>query len=152
MNQQQEKEWQSSFDEAQIFDGKGKLNAYVCEKCGHATITIDRVKGVTPYLLRCRALEGTEFQCNGTARSKLYRLAPGFHPTHEWYRPTLVELDALDEQMQEHVRSGGLLLRPIQSPAFNPVEFRVEKSQQKARFQGQAERNRRIRQQNGRKA
>ncbi|MDO8476746.1 MAG: hypothetical protein Q7W02_11280 [Candidatus Rokubacteria bacterium] len=33
----------------------GKVNVYVCPKCGRGTVTIDRDEGTTPFLLRCRA-------------------------------------------------------------------------------------------------
>ncbi len=91
----------------------GKLNRYTCKDCGHVTITIDRVDGVTPFMTGCTA-DG----CNGMALSSFYQIEPDDEPTHEWYRPT-PEAAAIREVefpgTADHVRRGGLVRRPIAS-------------------------------------
>lgn len=86
-----------------------KKNAYECEKCGRFLITIDRDHGTTPFMTTCQR-DG----CDGVARSKLYRFGQTFIPTHEWYEPDIAEYLTLDETTQEHVRTFGLILRPIE--------------------------------------
>lgn len=99
-------------ERAESFNGKdgsgfknvGRLNAYQCETCLHYAITIDREPGVTPFIVRCR-------RCGGEAKSAFYRVPPTYQPTYEWIRPETVE--GLDSGTIEHIRSGGLILRPI---------------------------------------
>ena len=100
------------------FHNKNRINAYVCDGgrarvlpglpqpgCGYFIITIDRDFGVTPFMVGCG-------NCGGMAYSKMYRVAVDIAPTHEWYRPN--SLDGIDEGTHEHIRGGGLLLRPIE--------------------------------------
>lgn len=91
---------------------KGKKNAYVCGKCGRVIITKDIDQGVTPFGIRCRLLvEGKP--CNGTATSKFYQLTEAeqaAQPKYHWYRPK--EVRHLSRPEREHVKQGGLLLRP----------------------------------------
>jgi hypothetical protein len=108
---------------AEHFNGKDgfanaeRLNAYECDGeksfregvpdkdgCGHYIVTIDREPGVTPFIVRCG-------NCGMSARSKGYKVASYLTPTHEWYRPDC--LRELTEWELEHVKKGGLLLRPI---------------------------------------
>lgn len=86
------------------FKNSGKLNAYQCRDCRAHVVTIDREPGVTPFLVRCR-------NCGGEAQSAFYRLGPNHTPTYEWVRPE--SLDGLDAGSIEHIRNGGLILRPI---------------------------------------
>lgn len=89
-----------------LSDGTGKPNAYCCPL--HKTITVDLVKGVTPFAIRCR-YPG----CNEIAYSVGYRVPSAYAETasHEWYRPDSTELSTLDRETREHVENGGLLLR-----------------------------------------
>lgn len=84
-------------------------NAYVCETCGHRTVTVNACEGVTPYLIRCR------FNCcGGTAKSQLYRISQHERPTFEWYSPEAEERQKLDRHTLQHVEHGGLLLRRLE--------------------------------------
>lgn len=47
----------------------GKINVYVCEKCGTGTITINAVEGVTPFMIGCRA-DWPAGDCDGEAQSQ----------------------------------------------------------------------------------
>lgn len=84
----------------------GKCNAYHCRDCGGSVHTIDADPGVTPFGIRCRA-------CGGEAQSRLYRvgLDPDAVPW-EWFRPDASALADLPAHLMQHVRQGGLLLRP----------------------------------------
>lgn len=101
----------SHFNGVRGFDNTARRNAYVCEDmpdgtsgCGHFIITVDREPGVTPAMVACG-------NCGTFAGSKFYRIADGFEPTHEWYRPET--LDECKPGERDHVERGGLLLRMI---------------------------------------
>lgn len=83
-----------------------RLNAYVCETCGHGTITKDVDAGCTPFMHTCE-------KCGGMAQSRMYKVAPYLIPTQEWYRPTLEELLKMTPGMIDHVLQGGLAWRKI---------------------------------------
>lgn len=101
-----------------------RINVYVCEyNC--LTVTVDVDEGVTPFMIKCRrrstkerplnpALTGADGECKGTARSSFYPKGPKPRhigdPTHEWYKPD--SLHGLSAAEIQHVRQGGLLLRP----------------------------------------
>lgn len=100
-----------------------RINAYGCQY-GCNTVTVDVDKGVTPFMIKCKAksrpdrplrpeLTGADGECIGAAQSCFYPKTPlPAHlpaPTHEWYRPT--NLDGLNDGELEHVKRGGLLLR-----------------------------------------
>lgn len=95
---------------------QGRENAYLCDVCGGYTTTIDVDDGVTPMLLACRA-SGEEGKCTGMARSLGYPSGPRPDaipsPAWEWYKPGDLELMQIDQELFEHVRKGGLLLRKI---------------------------------------
>lgn len=89
----------------------GDRNAYVCERCGEAMITVDRDEGTTPMMLFCR-FGG----CSGMMKSMMYRLPPDLadrEPTHEWYKPSLKWARRQGPAMLDHVQRGGLALREI---------------------------------------
>lgn len=96
-------------------DALNRTNVYTCQQCGRQIVTVDRDSGTTPFMIGCN--EGPPGGCAGAAFSSWYQPIPGAgDPTHEWYRPTAEETEALDRQypgMAEHVRLGGLALRPI---------------------------------------
>jgi hypothetical protein len=85
-----------------------RLNQYTCQKCGKATITIDRDEGVTPFMLICRATQG----CGGASYSSMYQRVSGV-PTYEWRKPTAAEYAAYSPDMRHHVDQGGLDIYPI---------------------------------------
>jgi len=87
-----------------------RLNQYTCQTCGQSIITVDRVPGVTPMFIRCRATVG----CSGRAHSAFYRVESDQTPTFEWRKPTPAEYEALDAATrEEHVDRGGLLIYPL---------------------------------------
>lgn len=100
---------------------KGRINQYVCESCGHVTTTIDRDNGVTPFITVCTGTSpctgtGPIRGRNGRGMSRSLGYGSGVDqsatPTHEWYRPEV--LDGLGKQgCLAHVLNGGLLLREI---------------------------------------
>ena len=99
-------------------EAAGKINEYVCEKCGKATRTINADEGVTPFLIKCRpAIPGT---CDGMAKSRMYQCSQVERPQFEWYRPTDAQLDDMATREPEaakawhqHAANGGLMLRRV---------------------------------------
>jgi len=104
--------------------GLPRENVYRCEY-GCNTVTVDVDRGVTPFMIKCKSvsrpgrplmpsLTGPDGECVGTAHSSFYPGAPRPPhlpaPTHEWFRPS--ELAGLSDDDADHVRRGGLLLRP----------------------------------------
>ena len=83
-------------------------NQYWCRKCGHKTITVDRDKGTTPFLIGC-----IKEKCTGLAESCMYNINQGMVPTHEWYYPTSEQIKNLDPVTKNHIESFGLLMRKI---------------------------------------
>lgn len=102
-----------------------KENVYVCE-FGCFNVTVDVDHGVTPFMIDCqftgrpdRPLNpkySENGKCSGMAQSCFYPREPRPPhipaPTHEWYKPTEEEMVPLMGAEKEHVRRGGLLLRP----------------------------------------
>lgn len=126
-----------------------RKNVYTCELCSGHIVTVDREKGVTPFLIACRVnphdaklltnednLSLPELQkldktrkCRGEMHSAFYRVRPDCPPaTWEWYRPTGDDYTRLSEfTRRDHVDKGGLLLRPIKEAAeSNPALGRQE--------------------------
>lgn len=89
----------------------GKVNNYICQACGGRIVTVNRVKGTTPFMVLCRVKDG----CKGVMQSALYRCDQSETPTHEWFKPSLKEAARQGKDMLNHVRDGGLDLRPIVS-------------------------------------
>lgn len=92
----------------------GSINAWKCPDCGGLTVAIHADEGVTPMFLACRRTEG----CKGMAVSAGYPDPP--IPGHvvellawEWYRPTEKWARRKGPEMLDHVRNGGLALRPL---------------------------------------
>jgi hypothetical protein len=93
----------------------GRYNAYTCDKCGKAYLTLDVDPGVTPMFSPCFATEG----CDGRAHSAGY---PNGEPPEEfgdaiihWVRPTKEEMKGLSEPVRQHVEQGGLVRRPTEA-------------------------------------
>ena len=85
----------------------GKLNIYTCQTCRGHLVTRDVDRGVTPFMIGCKAIPG----CGGHMQSSMYRVFDQtMAETHQWYRPPAVQV--LTPAEQQHVRQGGLLLRP----------------------------------------
>lgn len=93
-------------DKAEPEGFRGKKNIYVCLKCKGHIVTVDLERGVTPFMLRCRAT----VSCDGDMQSSMYRVFDQeIRADHEWYRPTAAEV--LTAREREHVEKGGLLIR-----------------------------------------
>jgi len=104
---------------------KERMNLYLCEHGCH-NVTVDVDKGVTPFMIPCNftgrpdrplnPLKAKDGRCVGVARSSMYPKEidakyPYPKPTHEWYRPELLEYSKLSDPEKDHVKNGGLLLR-----------------------------------------
>lgn len=100
----------------------GAINTYTCNLCGWKAITINRVEGTTPFIIRCENLTCREKRSAsadvGDCYSAVYRVPQSLAPTHEWYRPTTPgeKKKLKDPSVQRHVEMGGLLLRRIKTP------------------------------------
>lgn len=91
------------------YPSKGARNIYTCDKCHGHIVTQDADQGVTPFMLKCRKNP----DCGGTMRSSMYRVFDqSIGASHEWYRPTVLEV--LTPPERDHVDKGGLLLREAQ--------------------------------------
>lgn len=98
--------YDSMMEIAKKYTKQWGVNIYVCEECGHRMVTRDVDKGVTPFLTAC-----PREACKGWAQSSMYRVPQDISPSHEWYRPTREEFDALDNASKQYCGNGGLLLR-----------------------------------------
>lgn len=64
-------------------------------------------------MLACRATKG----CTGVMQSSFYRVSQTLTPSFEWYQPGEAEMLTLPDSVCEHVRQGGLIIRPIKQEA-----------------------------------
>ena len=97
-------------ESAEAVGFKGKKNIYTCDKCKGHVVTVDVDRGVTPFMIECKA---TAF-CDGMMKSSMYRVFDqDMRAGYEWYRPTAVEI--VKPHLQHHIEQGGLLLRKAQS-------------------------------------
>lgn len=92
-------------------EAAGLVNTYTCRDCVGRIVTVNRVEGTTPFTLNCRAKPG----CKGFMTSGFYRGDQSETPGYEWYLPSLEEARRQGPDMVEHVRMGGLDIRPIPS-------------------------------------
>lgn len=102
-------------------DGRERKNIYQCQTCLGLICTVDRDKGVTPFMIDCKVTA----DCKGPMQSSFYMVHPMVVPTFEWFRPTSEELADICESLDgpraalrkaayvDHVNRGGLILRPI---------------------------------------
>lgn len=99
-------------------DLTGRINGWKCN-CGYVTYAVHVDHGVTPMFLGCRKPGGCA--SSQPATSLMYPDADP--PPHiigsvawEWYRPTEKQTRRLERKhpgMADHVRQGGLDLRPL---------------------------------------
>lgn len=82
-----------------------RRNLYLCD-CGWAFVSEDDGVGVTPFLTSCPS-------CERLAQSLMYgvpqEVLADCEPVIRWYRPADDEVDRYPEDVQEHLRRGGLL-------------------------------------------
>lgn len=87
---------------------KGKKNIYTCDKCKGHIVTVDVERGVTPFMVGCKAT----LDCKGMMKSSMYRVFDqDMRADYEWYRPSAAEV--LKSHVKQHVDQGGLLLRKV---------------------------------------
>lgn len=86
----------------------GQINQYTCRDCGHVITTVNAHDGTTPMFLGCRSPDG----CTGLMASDWYRVPEGAIPDFVWYKPDEDQQSELDTGTLQHVKKGGLLLRP----------------------------------------
>ena len=86
-----------------------KINAWDCPECKKPTVTVERVEGVTPMLLGCRATPG----CRGMASSRWYRNCEGLTPTFEWVKKSAEWARRHSPTMFHHVDNGGLVIERL---------------------------------------
>lgn len=94
---------------------KGKKNQYTCKECFGVITTVDLDEGTTSMFLACRVTEG----CAGRMVSSMYQVDQDLAPTHEWYTPSKLPKG----EMRQHVKMGGLLIRPVTEAA--PTEQKL---------------------------
>ena len=87
---------------------KGKLNQYVCKSCDRVITTVDTDDGTTSMTIPC-VTKG----CNGHMHSQFYMVEQSLIPEYEWYAPPLKAMKNNKRKYRDHVRMGGLLLRPL---------------------------------------
>lgn len=98
-----------SIDEMGIYDGRGKgVDVYICDECGSKYYTRYPDRGVTPFMIACRAC-GLGIMLHREGMSEAYAESVGAE-VHNWVRPTFRQLLRLSPGMQEHVLKGGLVL------------------------------------------
>lgn len=95
-----------SIENLRMYDGRGTVDRYVCEKCGYTIFTTYRDKGVTPFTIRCSRCNGTMFHDKTYEKGQV----PENLVIKDWYRPSLKETLKLSEGMIEHILNGGLIL------------------------------------------
>lgn len=93
-------------DTMQIYDGRGTVDRYECQKCGWAIHTTYKDKGVTPFCMPCPRCGGMMQHTKTFDKSGV----PASITVLNWYRPTLRQLRKLSEFQLQHVLNGGLIL------------------------------------------
>lgn len=96
-------------DDQPLQDIRPRINVYTCRTCERSIVTVDRDEGVTPFLLGCRV----GGRCAGTMQSACYRADQTLTPTYEWFKPSLKNARRKGPAMLDHVKQGGLDIRPI---------------------------------------
>lgn len=97
--------------------GKGAINPYQCNTCRIVVVTIHADKGTTPMFMGCKATEGCDGSMSSCGYPPISKMPPDYmadKKVFEWYRPEAGPLGLFhtDQIVDEHIRRGGLLLRP----------------------------------------
>lgn len=110
MNKKQiEKKYNALVDRIEgmrIYDGRGTVDRYECQKCGCTMHTTYKDKGVTPFCTLCP-------ECGGTMQhTKTFskEVVPPFIKVLNWYRPTLKQTLKMPDGIVEYILNGGLIL------------------------------------------
>lgn len=96
-------------EKMKMYDGRGTIDEYICDKCGNSTYTTYRDKGVTPFVMRCNKCGGDSVHRN-TFPSITFDSISTIVEIKEWYRPSLEETLKMKEGMIDHILNGGLVL------------------------------------------
>lgn len=96
----------SEIEEEKMYDGRGTVDRYICDTCGHIMHTTYRDKGVTPFTMRCSKCSGTMYH----RRTFRKDTVPSWVVVKNWYRPTLEQTLKEKESTIQHILNGGLLL------------------------------------------
>lgn len=100
---------------------KGKINVYICSKCGNRLVTIDRDHGVTPFKIPCepcrnfnKAILCITDPSYSMMTSCCYNCDQSEVPTHEWRLelPDNISKDNMPS-CKEHLKLGGMFLFKI---------------------------------------
>ena len=89
-----------------MYDGRGTVDRYICDTCGHMTHTTYKDKGVTPFTMRCDKCGGTMYHRKTFTKESV----PDWVEVKNWYRPTLDQTLKESQPVIEHILNGGLLL------------------------------------------
>jgi len=103
-----------------------RVNAYICEKCGKVTYSVDVAEGTTPMRIPCIASDSKVIQlvgggkasaCSGHMMSAWYSVFPEDvdlkEVAYEWRSPSLEvykQMKKSNSPVADHVAKGGLVL------------------------------------------
>lgn len=96
----------SEIEEKKMYDGRGTVDRYICDTCGHMTHTTYKDKGVTPFVMRCPKCGGDMVHKHTFKKDTV----PDWVEVKNWYRPSLEEVLKMNEGTIEHILDGGLIL------------------------------------------
>lgn len=121
----QYKELVENIEDAQMFDGRNSgVDVYTCKECGAKFYTKYAHKGVTPFVIGCKACGKGCANHNQTISEQDWRkLEAQGEKLHYWVRPTIGQLRQLSPGLLDHVLQGGLVLldidlAPVRKPKF----------------------------------
>lgn len=99
----------SDIETAKCYDGRNKgVDVYVCQKCGKHFYTRYKDKGVTPFTIRCRECNNGTATHEKTTTEQIVKIMG--YQVHNWVRPSFEQFLELNEDAQQHVLNGGLML------------------------------------------
>jgi len=99
------KELIDTIDRAEIYDGRGTYDVYICDNPNHRVITTYMDLGVTPFCMAC-PICGKTMRHEYTLKEK-----PIGCPIAEWVRPTIEQSLKLNDSELKHLFNGGLFLK-----------------------------------------
>lgn len=98
----------------ELGDRLARIDLYRCDGCQGLTMVRMTHPGIAPKVIDHDRFSA-DTRCTGTATSLGYPedYPADWTPSHEFYRPSELELTRLDDVAIDHVLRGGLLLRLI---------------------------------------